>query len=335
MKYANIAIFIPHLGCGQSCSFCNQNIISGTINAPTKDEVFKVIKTAIDENKNINNKNTEIAFFGGSFTAINKEYMIELLTVAKFFIDKKKVKGIRISTRPDCIDVEVLKLLKYYGVTSIELGCQSLNDYVLLKNLRGHTEKDCVFSAKLIKEYGFSLGLQMMVGLYGSSYNDEINTANKIKKLKPDTVRVYPTIVMPRTLLNELYLKGEYKPLTLDEAVNVTSEVLGVFYDDNINVIKVGLHSDSSMEKGYITGPYHPSFRELCESKIYLKKMYSLLKNSKKGEYIFLVDCFLISKYVGQHKSNIKELEKYGYIVKIIDKDKRDNIKSKAIIMEV
>jgi len=335
VKHANIAIFIPHLGCGQSCSFCNQNVISGKLKAPTKEEVSGIIGDAISQNKNINRQNTEIAFFGGSFTAISPNYMLDLLTVAKKFIDSGQVKGIRISTRPDCINDDNLKLLKEYGVTSIEIGCQSLNDYVLRANLRGHTERDATNSAKKIKEYGFNLGLQMMVGLYKSSEETEIYTAKKFVELKPDTVRIYPTIIMPDTLLKELYDKREYEPLTLDRAVDISSKVLKIFYENGINVIKVGLHSDTSMENGYIVGPYHPAFRELCESRIYLNEMKKLLKCKSKGNYTFVVDKTLISKIIGQNRRNIIELQKDGYTVKILDKSRNIIFDDKTLIMGV
>lgn len=321
MKKANISIFIPHLGCGKSCSFCNQNVISGQIKIPTIQEVRDTIKKSIENNPDINCNNTEIAFFGGSFTAINKKYMLDLLKVSKEFIDKKQVYGIRISTRPDCINEDILLLLKSYGVTSIELGCQSFDEEVLKENLRGHTSKDAITSSELIKEHGFSLGLQMMIGLYKDTYEKCIYTANEFVKLKPDTVRIYPTIIMPDTLLHKLYLEKKYDTFSLEEAINTTCDILEIFNNNNINVIKVGLHSDISMTQNYITGPYHPAFRELCESRIFYKKIYKEIKNKKKSEYTIFVNIKDISKVIGQNKCNIELFKKDGYFLKVVPDD--------------
>ena len=214
MKKGNISIFVPHLGCPCQCSFCNQKTITGQANQPTPQDVDKAVKTAL-KSKGFD---YEIAFFGGSFTAIDREYMISLLKAANKYIKSNEVKGIRISTRPDCIDEEILDLLKEYGVTSIELGAQSMDDEVLLANRRGHTAKDVENASELIKSYGFELGLQMMTGLYKDSEEKAIKTAEKIIALSPQTVRIYPTVVLKGTYLADLYLSGEsvsYTHLTL------------------------------------------------------------------------------------------------------------------------
>jgi histone acetyltransferase (RNA polymerase elongator complex component) len=180
----------------------------------TAEEVKNTLKKA--KNDNLSSENTEIAFFGGSFTAIDRSYMVSLLEEAKPFIENKVFSGIRISTRPDAIDEEVLLLLKKYGVTAIELGAQSMNDEVLLSNRRGHTVDDVVNASLLIKKHGFSLGLQMMTGLYKSTREIDVETAKRIVALKPDTVRIYPTIVLENTHLAELLKSGEYKPEELE-----------------------------------------------------------------------------------------------------------------------
>ncbi|MBR3789881.1 MAG: radical SAM protein, partial [Clostridia bacterium] len=175
MKHSNISLFVPHAGCPNQCSFCNQKTISGRVKELTKEEVKRTLEFA--SNSKLSAENTEIAFFGGSFTAINRDYMISLLEEAKPFIDNGLFSGIRISTRPDSIDEEVLGILKSYKVTAIELGAQSTNDEVLLYNRRGHTKADIINASLLIKKYGFSLGLQMMTGLYKSTRNRDIETA--------------------------------------------------------------------------------------------------------------------------------------------------------------
>ena len=202
MKHSNISIFIPHVGCPHLCSFCDQRTISGAQHLPDGDEVREICEKALGEVKSP--ENTEIAFFGGSFTAIPRDYMNELLSAAKDYVGAGKFRGIRCSTRPDCIDNEVLGILARSGVTAIELGAQSMSDKVLEMNERGHTAADVENAAALIRQWGFELGLQMMIGLYGSTREDELLTMNRIVELHPDTARIYPTVILKGTRLAEL-----------------------------------------------------------------------------------------------------------------------------------
>lgn len=306
--HANISIFVPHIGCPNMCSFCNQRHITGANKAPRQQDVIEAVKTAA-KSSNYVPQNTEIAFFGGSFTAINRNYMLDLLKTANIFVKNGVVSGIRISTRPDAIDDEILTLLKENGVTSIELGAQSLNDNVLRNNNRGHTSKDVETASNLIKKYGFTLGLQMMTGLYSDCDEYAISTAEKIIKLCPDTVRIYPTIVLKNTDLAALYYDNKYKPQTLDEAVSLCTVLLKMFNDSNINVIRLGLHS---IEKdSYIAGPWHPAFSELCYSKIMFEKAINSLETA--GKYTLYVNSSCISKMIGQSKKNIFDLKKLGF----------------------
>ena len=312
MSHANISIFVPHLGCPNQCSFCNQRHITGeytVANAKSVDEAVTIAKTS----KNYSPKDTEIAFFGGSFTAIDRDYMLSLLSAAKKYVDNGTVAGIRISTRPDCITDEILKILKNYCVTAIELGAQSLCDRVLSLNKRGHTAKDVENAVKLIRKYDFELGLQMMTGLYGDTREGSLYTANEFIRLMPDTVRIYPTIVIKDTKLADLVNSGEYAPQSLEDAVKLWCELKDLFENANINVIRLGLHSID--EETFVAGPWHPAFAELCESEKYYNLILSNLRNS--GEYLVYVNEFEISKAIGHKKSNIIRLEKLGYNVKV------------------
>ncbi len=315
-SHSNISIFVPHIGCHNMCSFCNQRYITGTHKAPNVQDVIDAVNIA-KSSKKYDPLTTELAFFGGSFTAINRNYMIDLLKTAYQFVENGSISGIRISTRPDAINDEILTLLKNYGVTSIELGAQSLNDYVLKMNNRGHTAQDVKNASLLIKKHGFSLGLQMMTGLYGDCDDNAIQTAKDIISLNPDTVRIYPTIVLKNTDLAALYIDNKYNPQTLDEAVELCSELLLMFNKTNIKVIRLGLHSIE--EDCYIAGPWHPAFSELCYSKIFLKNAQSLL--SEKGNYTLYVNPSSVSKMTGQKKINLISLKKIGFdcIVKSSD----------------
>lgn len=280
---------------------------------PTAEDVRKTLEQAVADLGD-RTQNAEIAFFGGSFTAIDRSYMTELLDATKDFIHK--FKGIRISTRPDCIDNEILEILKSYNVTSIELGAQSMDENVLKLNERGHTAADVINASKLIKQYGFSLGLQMMTGLYGSDFYKDIYTADEFIKLRPDTVRIYPTIIMKDTKLSEFYLAGEFNPYSLEESVDLCSKLLMNFEEENISVIRLGLHySDSLIDNSYGNN-YHPAFKELCENKIFFDKTLFELENypdKAKKEFIVLVNSKSLSKFIGQKKSNIERFENLGY----------------------
>lgn len=309
-KHINIALFVPHLGCPHQCSFCNQKTISGCVKQPDEDDVREAVETALSGR---NTEEAEIAFFGGSFTAIDREYMLSLLRAAYAYIESGKIRGIRISTRPDCIDEEVLDILKKYGVTSIEIGCQSMDDNVLSANHRGHTAQDVVNASRLIRKYGFELGHQMMTGLYSSTDEKDTFTAEELIKLHPDTVRIYPTVILENTENAERYRSGDYVPESLENTVVLCSKLLRMFQKAEIPVIRLGLHSGSDLDSGYIAGAYHPAFRELCESRIYLENALEKLKDVPKGKIEISVSNRYISMMNGQKKQNVKKLRELNY----------------------
>ena len=317
MKHANVAFFVPMVGCPHRCSFCDQNSITGEKGVPTPEEIDKTLKKAARELHGFSEK-SEIAFFGGSFTMIPRELMVSLLSVAKKWIDRKAFSGIRISTRPDAIDEEVLSLLKEYGVTSIELGAQSCNNAVLEKNHRGHTFEDTQKAAELIKNAGFSLGLQMMTGMPGSTKDDDMLTAARFAMLQPETMRIYPTLVLKNTLMAKWYEDGEFVPQTVEEAAAQCAELLDVFELYKVRVIRLGLHSEESLEDNLLAGPYHPAFREICESVRFRKKIAPMLSRLPKGSYDLSVAPSDVSKCTGQHKSNIEYWQSLGYDIKVV-----------------
>lgn len=330
MSHSNISIFVPHKGCPNDCSFCNQRVISGQTVSATPRDVENAVKTAIKYN--VNTENTEIAFFGGSFTAIEREYMCSLLTAAKHFLETRKFKGIRVSTRPDCIDEDVLSVLKSYGVTAVELGAQSMNDEVLSANNRGHSSDDVRKASALIKQYGFELGLQMMTGLYKSDFHKDLYTAEEIIKLKPDTVRIYPTVVLKNTRLAYLQETGKYKAPTAEESAPFCAELLQMFTENDIKVIKLGLHSSEAVEGDMVGGAYHPAFRELCEGHIYLNKILEKLNRKDKNcEYTVFVNEKALSKAKGQQKRNEKALKNQGFHCIIKGKENLEEFEVKVV----
>lgn len=309
MSHSNIALFVANAGCPYRCTFCNQFTITGEPETAKPEDVAPAVETALRSGT----KHAQIAFFGGSFTAIPRDYMISLLEAARPFVEDGSVTGIRLSTRPDCIDDEILDILQAYGTEAIELGAQSMSDSVLTLNRRGHCAEDVVRASEKIRSRGLELGLQMMTGLYGSTPETDLKTAQELIALKPQTVRIYPTIVIEGTELARLYREGKYVPQTLDEAADLGARLLLSFEQNGIRVIRLGLHSGGNVEEGYVAGPYHPAFRELCEGKIYLQAAKDALRGRKPGPYTLYVRPSEISKMTGQKRKNIIELDQYNF----------------------
>lgn len=315
MKHANVSIFVPHAGCPHQCSFCNQREITGQTGPPSPDEVERSIQVALRNRASFGV--AEIAFFGGSFTAMDPTLMESLLQTAYPYVQNGSFSGIRISTRPDAIDLSVLSVLKTYGVTSIELGAQSMSNQVLSLNGRGHTAQDVQKASQQIQESGFSLGLQMMTGLYGSSPDLDWETAKQLAALCPDTVRIYPTVVLAHTRLAELLSQGAYRPPDLEQTVILCARLLALFGENGIRVIRLGLHSASGIERERLAGPYHPAFGELCYSRLFLNQIISYLQKNKipSGKVTVLVSPADLSKALGQHRKNAKTLLALGWQV--------------------
>ncbi|MBQ3044965.1 MAG: radical SAM protein [Clostridia bacterium] len=313
MKHINVALFVVHKGCPHMCSFCNQRSISGSGKDITAADVHEAAQTAIASLSQSEAAGGEIAFFGGSFTMVEREYMLSLLEAAYEYVEKGIFKGIRISTRPDGINREICEILKKYGVTAVELGAQSLDDRVLMLNERGHTARQVENASRMLKKYGFELGLQMMTGLYGSVDSDSIETAEKIIDLAPDTVRIYPTVVIKGTRLYELMKNGEFVPKGIPETAQLCARLIPMFENAGIKVIRVGLHSGGGVEEGFAGGAYHPALREICESRIYYDSAVRQLEKLGKGSYILGVSPKEISKMTGQKKENLIKLRENGW----------------------
>lgn len=321
MKTYNIPVFVPHKGCPFDCVFCNQKRITGKTNDVSAETVVGIIEEYLTTLPK-DGCRIETAFFGGSFTGIPIEEQSELLAAAKTYIDTGRIHGIRLSTRPDYISRPILDNLKKYGVTTIELGVQSMDDEVLVKSGRGHTKEQVKDAVKLIREYDFTLGLQMMTGLVGDTDEKSIKTAKEIIALKPDIVRIYPTLTIKDTHLETMYLNGEYTPQTVDEAVELCKKLVLMFEDNNITVIRLGLQStDEICENGsVVAGPVHSSFGELVESSIYYDIISKSLSEGDKA--VVYVNSKEISKAVGNKRSNILKLKERNIDIKIIGNNK-------------
>lgn len=316
MKHANVPIFVPHIGCPHDCSFCNQRSISGVQAAPDAEQVLETCrKAAAMLGERVSD--AQIAFFGGSFTAIDRSYMLELLTAAREAMRAYGFAGVRVSTRPDCIDPEILALLAGFRVQAIELGVQSLDDRVLMANRRGHSASDVRHAARWIREAGFELGMQMMVGLYQDNREGVLHSARGIAAMQPDTVRIYPIVVIKGTQLAALYEQGVYVPPTMEEAVALCADLLAFFEDRGIRVIRLGLHASETLEADRIAGIYHPAFRELCEGERYGRILAALLADRQPGSFTLLAPPGHISKVAGQGRRNLLAFEERGFRLKV------------------
>lgn len=323
-----IPIFVPHLGCPNECTFCNQRKISGQMKNITENDVRDTIEYYLSNFKE-KDSYKEVAFFGGSFTGIDEELQEKLLKAAYEYIKEKKIDGIRISTRPDYIDKKILKRLKKYKVKTIELGVQTTNDYILKKCKRGHTFEDVKKASKLIRWYGFTLGHQMMVGLPDSTELDELNTAKELIKLKPKIVRIYPVLVIKGTELEEDYKAGRYEPLELNQAVERCKELCYLFGKNNVKVIRIGLQNTDTISppdninSEVVAGPYHETFRQLVESEIYYDTIVEKIKkiNTKVKEVTILVNPQNVNNIVGYKRSNVLKLKEMYDVDVVVKQD--------------
>ena len=323
-----IPIFVPHLGCPNDCTFCNQRKISGQMKNITENDVRDTIDFYLS-NFREKDANIEVAFYGGSFTGIETELQEKLLGVAYDYIKEKKVDSIRVSTRPDYIDKTILKRLKKYKVKTIELGVQSTNDFILKKCRRGHTYDDVVKASKLIRRYRFTLGHQMMIGLPESTEQDDITTAKDLIKLKPKIVRIYPVLVIKGTALEEEYNKGDYEPLTVNQAVERCKELCYMFAKKKINVIRIGLQnteticSPTNEGSEVVAGPYHETFRQLVESSMYYDTIEEKIKNfnTRVKEVEIIVNPQNVNNVVGYKRENITKLKEMYDVDVVIKQD--------------
>ncbi|MBE6673678.1 MAG: radical SAM protein [Ruminococcaceae bacterium] len=340
MRHINIPVFIPHLGCPNQCIFCNQKYISGTVEfdeAQVVRAIEDVLSTASGKDE------CEIAFFGGSFTGIDRALMIRLLDIAQDYVKKGKAVGIRMSTRPDYISQEIIDILKGYTITCVELGIQSMNDSVLDYLKRGHTVADTVNATRLLKNNGIPFVGQMMVGLPGATTEDEVYCAEQICKLGATAARIYPTIVFKQTELECLTVRGEYTALSVDEAVERSAKALRVFTKHNVNCIRIGLSDSENLHSKdtYVAGPNSPSIGEMVKSRLIFEDICTTLTTTvdfgtsfeNKVMHITCPKGF-VSQVVGHKRKNIIEWKKMFGLKNILVYENPD-LDNKTIISEI
>ena len=300
-----IPVFVPHLGCPNDCVFCNQRRISGAAVPATPGDVRRAVEAPAALPAN-GGGGRQLAFYGGSFTAIPAAEQEELLAAAQPYLADGTINSIRLSTRPDAIDGEVLARLRRFGVQTVEIGAQSMSDRVLALSGRGHTAADVESASQQIKAAGFRLILQMMTGLPGSDDDSDVETAERIAALGPDGARVYPTVIVRDTALYDLWRAGRYREHTVEDAVRVCARILPVFEARGIPVIRLGLNPTEELSGGQAAGgAYHPALGELVKARLMRDRAEELLSGAGRGEKaVLLVNPRLMSQAVGQHGAN-------------------------------
>lgn len=325
-RQVTIPVFIPHLGCPCRCVACSQWSATGAPHTPTPLDVRKKIEEYLPRIKKSVTR-VEAAFFGGSFTALSLNTQRDFLSAVKPYLDKGLIGGIRLSTRPDSITKEILALLRNFGVRTVELGAQSFSDDVLLASGRGHKASDTIKAAVLLKKYGFDSVIQLMPGLPLDTKEKSLASAKAAAELAPKAVRIYPTVVMKGTVLEKLYKEGRYKPLFLQEAVELVKEIYAIFKEKDIDVIRMGIHPLSPKERSSaIAGPYHEAFgflvkaalrRDETEAEI-ARIIEPFLGGGKKLPDIVLnIPAAKSGEYIGSSRENISYLKKRFYPCKL------------------
>ena len=305
-----IPVFIPHVGCPHNCVFCNQRKISGQLTPAGTDTVIQAVE---DAKKMLpEGSKPQLAFYGGSFTAIPSDEQISLLSAAHKYVETGFLDSIRLSTRPDAIDPETLERLHSFGVKTVELGAQSLDREVLLRSGRGHTAEDVINAAALVKEYGFRLIIQIMTGLPGDTPEKDIRTAEEVCRIAPYGVRIYPTVIIRDTALYELWKAGKYEEHTVNDAVEICSRIVPLFENNGIEIIRLGLNPTDELSSGEaVGGAYHPALGELVKSRIMYYRMRELISTADVGRSIVISGpARKLSQMTGQHRDNLKRLKK-------------------------
>ncbi len=323
IKKFHIPVFVPHKGCPHDCIFCNQRTITGICDEMTPDKAKAIIDKYLSTIEKYNEKGSydaEIAFFGGSFTAIERDLMTELLSLGHSYVISGRVSGLRCSTRPDAISDEIVPLCKEHSMKTIELGVQSADEEVLSLSNRGHTFADVIKSVEIIKKHGIGLGLQMMTGLPGDTPHKSIQTAEKIASLAPECVRIYPTLVMEGTGLCHMEKRGEYSPQSLDEAVSLCTRLVKIFSSRSITILRIGLQTTDGVNASTVSGPYHPAFAELVYQRLCREEIEEKILSANLSDTILEIDApeNKISQIIGHKKENLHYFkEKYNITLKL------------------
>jgi len=321
-RYFVVPVFIPHAGCPHQCAFCNQNVIT---RRGQKHFSIQEIESSIEQflqYRQPHHAAAEISFYGGNFLGLDTETIQQLLLTAQEFIKHNRAQSIRFSTRPDTVTASKLNQLKPFNIRTIEIGIQSLDDRVLRHAMRGHTANDTLKAIHLLKQYEYTIGAQIMIGLPYQDAASTLDTARQVAALRPDFVRIYPTVVLKGSQLENWFRNGEYEPLSLEAAVDLTKKIYAAFHQRQIPVIRMGLQASEELhlDKALVAGPYHPAFGHLVHSELFFDKVAAELDNKSRPfpDLTIFVHPDSIPKMRGLKNSNIKRLHSVFKIQSVI-----------------
>jgi histone acetyltransferase (RNA polymerase elongator complex component) len=328
-----IPIFLPFLGCRQRCLFCNQRVTAEEVPSPPFVQNF--IGNSIKELPSNGTREKQVAFYGGSFTAIPKEDQIRYLEAARQFLTSGLIDSIRVSTRPDALDEEALSLLKEYGVKTVEIGAQSMIDEVLFLSQRGHSVADILSATSRLKQWCFEVGIQLMIGLPGDTYGLFLETIDRVIDLKPDFLRIHPTLVLRGAPLQILWETRRYVPLSLEETIRWLKKGLLALERSGIRVARIGLQPSQGLEKHFLAGPYHPALHQCVDSEITFDMAEHLLhNNSGSCHALFLCHPKEISNLRGQRNQNILKLKKQFQLEEIAIQIREDIARGTLVLQD-
>ena len=317
-----IPIFIPHEGCPHCCVFCNQRRISGFTEKPvTAEDVRSTVQIWLDRrnSEKMDNREVQVAFYGGSFTGLPQARQEELLGAVTPFLQQNRVQSLRLSTRPDYIDEERVALLRRYQVSTVELGVQSMNNRVLELARRGHSAADVEQAVPVLQQAGMEIGIQLMIGLPEDSRTSLRRTVDRIVAQQPDFVRIYPLLVVQHSELAEQYRRGEYKPLSLAEAVVLAAWMKQRFDRAGIRVVRMGLQAGPELESSLLAGPWHPAFGELVVSRLMLRRTRKLSAQAAGDSSVrLIINERDQSVFRGIRSANVKRLQQLGLWQRIV-----------------
>jgi histone acetyltransferase (RNA polymerase elongator complex component) len=328
-----IPVFLPHLGCREHCLFCNQRATAQDVLSPSSVQEF-IMSSLTKLPLNSGSRKKQVAFYGGSFTAMPREDQVQYLNAIHPFLHSNSIDSIRISTRPDALDEKTLSLLKTHRVKTIEIGAQSMIDEVLLLSRRGHRTKDTLSAVTRLKRWNFEMGIHLMMGLPGDTSNRFLQSLDQVIILKPDFVRIHPTLVLKGSSLETLWRAGRYSPLSLDEAIKWLKKGLLKLEEANIHVARIGLQPTRELERHLLAGPYHPALHQLIDSEIAFDMARHLLQSfPDESETLFVCNPKDLSTLKGQRNGNMLKL-RAQFELKEISIEQREDMPRGAVLLQ-
>lgn len=328
-----LPVFLPHQGCSNRCIFCNQKAIVCEIPSPQK--VYQFIQSSLPS---LPVKGTareiQVAFYGGSFTKMETETQIAYLNVTRPFLLQNQIHSIRISTRPDGLNETALSLLKEYGVKTIEVGAQSMIDEVLFLCQRNHTKEDILSAVSKLRQWGFEVGVHLMMGLLGDTPEGFLHSLDQIILLRPDFVRLHPTLVLRGSPLEAIWLEGKYLPLSLEETIQGLKKAVVRLERASIPVARIGLQPSLELKEHLLAGPYHPALHQIIHSALFFDMAQTLLRDfPDETRVTFFCHPKDLSNLIGYRRENISKLKKQFHLGEIWIKE-REELKRGSLLLQ-